>query len=403
MSQTLPPPENIPLSDILPDRPILLMGAGPVPIPHAVAQANGVVINHLGSAMDAVVARVKEMARYVFQTKSEHVLGISGPASAGMEMAITSVLWPGRKVLILKNGTFSNRFAEMAEAIGAEVDILEHDQHRPFTLEEVKQALSENAYDVVTMAQGETSCGIENIHLEEITKYLKKENILSIVDAVCTLSCLPFYMDEWGIDIAITGGQKGLSSIPGVSLIAFSEHAWNTIENRKTKIPQWVLNPLKATRFWHHKEYHYTAPVPGILALHEALRLITIETLEKRYQRHYKSSKAIQLGLEAMGLELYIPEEYRLKTVIAISLPETIDSYKLRQYMIDQHRVDISGAFGLPIVRIGQMGDQCLEVNSLRTLYAFGSACSHLGLKVKISEGMVALENYLKTSRIRRF
>src|SRR5690606_12159567 len=97
------------VASILPAEPLLLMGAGPVPIPHAVARANSVVINHLGETMDRVIDGVKRMARYAFQTESEKVLGVGGPSSGAMEMAMASFVWPGRTVLCLKSGTFSGR------------------------------------------------------------------------------------------------------------------------------------------------------------------------------------------------------------------------------------------------------------------------------------------------------
>ncbi len=377
------PPVTIPLSEILPKEPLLLMGAGPVPIPDSVSKANGVVINHIGETMDKVIARVKLMAGYAFQTNSPHILGISGPSSAAMEMAVTSLLWPSRSVLVLKNGTFSARFEELASGIGASVTCLESIGHTPFTLEQVKAAVAKNKVDVITIVQGETSCGVYNKNLKEISLYCKSIGVLVIVDAVCTLTTMPLYMDEWGIDIAVTGGQKGLSSIPGVSLIAFSQTAWDVIEKRTAPIPQWVLNPLKAARFWHHQEYHYTAPVPGILALHEALRIVCEETLESRFERHYQSSQELQKSLQKMGLELYNKEEDRLNSVVAIKLPDNIDSLKLRKYMIQHHSVEISGAFGLPIIRIGQMGEQCQPENVLRTLEALKNALIDQGYKLK--------------------
>ncbi|MFH2133396.1 MAG: aminotransferase class V-fold PLP-dependent enzyme, partial [bacterium] len=256
------PPKDIPLHEILPSEPLLLMGAGPVPIPHAVAQANGVVINHLGETMNRVIDRVKIMGKYAFQTESDKIMGIAGPSSAAMEMGITNLLWAGRKALILKNGTFSGRMGDMASAVGADITILEAGEKTSISAEMVEAALKKNTYDVVTMVQGETSCGVWNRDLPDITRLCKQYGALTIVDAVCTLSTMPMEMDNWQIDVAISGGQKGISTIPGVSLIAFSRNAWQTIENRKTKRVHWCLDALKAYSFWGDHKYHYTAPVP---------------------------------------------------------------------------------------------------------------------------------------------
>ncbi|MBF0289193.1 MAG: alanine--glyoxylate aminotransferase family protein [SAR324 cluster bacterium] len=389
------PPKLTSLSDILPPEPLLLMGAGPVPIPHSVARANGVIINHLGGTMDAVIGGVKKMAQYAFQTQSDKILGVAGASSASMEMAIANLLWPGRKALVFKMGTFSGRFGDMAQGVGADVTIVEPAVAHPITGEMAADALKKGQYDVVTLVQGETSCGVFNKELPEIIRLSKEHGALVVIDAVCTLTTMPMNMDQWGVDALITGGQKGLSSIPGVSLIAFSKEAWEVIEKRTTRQPHWCLNALFAQQFWGHQKYHYTAPVPGILALHEALRLICEETLEKRFERHFLSSIALQAGIEAMGLKLFIPKAYRLNSVVAIDLPSGITSHQLRQYMSDVFHVEISGAFGLDIVRIGQMGEQCRSHNLFKVLYALGMSFKHEGLDLKVSQGMAALEEHL--------
>ncbi len=391
----LSPPETQQLDSILPTEPLLLMGAGPVPISHAVSRANGVVINHLGETMDAVISNVKLMGRYAFQTVSDKIIGVSGPASAAMEMGITNILWPGRSVLALSMGTFSGRMAEMAEGVGADVTILESSGVAPVRLEQVREALAKERFDVVTLVQGETSCGAEMKCLPEVAQLAKEHGALLVVDAVCTLTTMPMQMDEWGVDIAIAGGQKGLSSIPGVSLIAFSDDAWQTIESRKARQPHWCLDAVRAQTFWGSQQYHYTAPVPGILALHEALRQICEETLPLRFERHRISSIALQAGIEAMGLRLFVPIKDRLNSVVAICTPKDTDSAQVRKIMSNRFNVEISGAFGLDIMRIGQMGEQCRSHNLFKVLYALGMSCRQKGVDLDVSLGMAELESNL--------
>ncbi|NLY93571.1 MAG: alanine--glyoxylate aminotransferase family protein [Myxococcales bacterium] len=395
MSSMLPPPATQALSYILPSEPLLLMGAGPVPIPHAVARANGVVINHLGETMDKVIAGVKAMARYAFQTESEKVLGVGGPSSGAMEMAMASFVWPGRRVLCLKSGTFSGRLGEMARGLGGEVTTLEPPVATPITAKMVEEALSRDRYDVVTIAQGETSCGLLNVELPEICAVAQKHGALMVVDAVCTLTTMPMQMDEWGIDAAVTGGQKGLSSIPGVSLIAFSERAFEVLEQRPSSRPHWCFDAKRAWAFWGSQQYHYTAPVPGVLALYEALRLICEETLPRRFERHRVSSLALQAGIEAMGLRLFVPAPQRLNSVVAIEVPEGVDGAKVRRHMSEVYNVEISGAFGLNIVRVGQMGEQCRSHNLFKVLYAMGMAFRREGAKLDVAAGLAALEEAL--------
>ena len=389
------PPAVVSLDDILPDEPLLMMGAGPVPIPHKVAYANSLVINHLGDTMSKVIDQVKTMSRYVFQTSSSHVMGVSGPASAAMEMAIVNLVEPGTKVLSVCNGLFSRRLAEMATRVGGEVtcyDVPDKQSARP---EAVEALLKGGGFQVLTVVQGETSNTVWNRDLVEICRLGKTYGCLNVVDAVCTLSTMPMEMDEWAVDVIITGGQKGLSSIPGVSLIAFSDDAWSRIEKRNSPMAHWCLDARLADQFWNKHAYHYTAPVSGILALHEALRLVCDETLPARFRRHAMCSAALQGGIEAMGLDLLIPAEARLPSVVGITVPDGVSADKVRHIMSQIHKVEISGAFGLNILRIGQMGEQSRTHNLFRTLHALGTSMRASGGTVDLPAGVAELERVL--------
>lgn len=367
------------------------MGAGPVPIPPEVAHANSIVINHLGETMRQIVSGIQSMSQYVFQTSTSKIFGISGPSSAAMEMAVTSLLWPGRKALVLNMGTFSARFGDLARGVGADVTELFAGE-RPFRVEKVKKVLEAQAYDVLTLVQGETSCGVKNIELDAIVKLAKSYGVRVIVDGVSTISTMPMQVEDWGIDIAVVGGQKGISSIAGVSLIAFSEETYDFVSKREERMPHWCLDPRRAYRFWNLGEYHYTAPVPGVLALYEALRLICQETLEKRFERHFHSSKTLQTCLEVMGFELHTPAEYRLNSVVAIKNPGNIKTKELIPYLIKNHHVEISGAFGLDIIRVGQMGEQCRPQNVRRLLEALGAGYKAFGVTLNTQEALAEFD-----------
>ena len=392
---SIPCPDVVSLDAILPEEPLLMMGAGPVPIPAAVAKANAIVINHLGATMSKVIGQVKDMARYVFQTRSKWVLGVAGPGSAAMEMAISNLAWPGTRVLSIKNGFFSARMAEMAKRCGAQVATLDVADGAVASRADVADALARERPEIVTIVQGETSNTVWNHELKEIAALAKAAGALVVVDAVCTLSTMPLEMDAWGIDAVITGGQKGLSSIPGVSLIAFSDAAWHRMKTRTQPNAHWCLDASLAENFWHNAGYHYTAPVSGVLALHEALRLVCAETLEKRFARHLKCSLALQAGVSAMGLSLFAPEPCRLNSVVGISTPAQLSPADVCGHISRHQQAEISGSFGLPIVRIGQMGEQCREHNLFRTLHALGRTMLELGARVDLPAGVAALEHSL--------
>lgn len=392
---TLPAPAAPPVGQLLPEEPLLLMGAGPTPIPGAVARANGVVINHLGPTMNAVVDGLKGLARYALQTQAEHVLGVSGPSSAANEMAIANLVGPGSRVLCLVSGTFSARLAEMAEGVGAEVTVVASPAHTPNTAQQARVALQSGRFDLVTVVQGETSCGLLTAEIPEIARAANEHGALTLVDAVCTLTTRPLPMDAWGIDAVVTGGQKGLASIPGVSLLALSDRAWEIVATRRRPIPHWCLDALRAWRFWGDHQYHYTAPVPGVLALYEALRLIAEEGLEARFARHARCSGALQSALEAMGMSLFLPPAHRLNSVLAIQRPGSVDATALRARMVADHGVEIAGAFGLDIVRIGQMGEQCRAPHLSRTVHALGESLRCEGFDADVAAGLGALADGL--------
>lgn len=389
-------PKIDPLHDILPDEPLLMMGAGPVPIPEAVAAANGIVINHLGESMARITDQVKRMARYIFQTQSEWIVGVAGPGSAAMEMAVANLVWSGTRVLSVCNGFFSNRLAEMAIRAGANVECLRIAEGHSAGVAEVAEVITRFQPEVLTIVQGETSNTTHNHELDQIAAVARKHHCLVIVDAVCTLSTMPLKMDEWGVDAVITGGQKGLSCIPGVSLVAFSDQAWKRLLNRGEPMRHWTLDASLATKFWHQASYHYTAPVSGLLALHEAMRLVCDETLEKRYLRHQHCSLALQAGIEALGLKLYVQKPARLNSVLGIALPEELKPADICKHISLNYRVEIASSFGPHIVRIGQMGEQCRVHNLFRTLHAFGSTFKDLGIPVNVPAGMAELENRMQ-------
>ncbi|WP_317931340.1 alanine--glyoxylate aminotransferase family protein [Halioxenophilus sp. WMMB6] len=395
----LNPPAIDSLHDILPEEPLLMMGAGPVPIPEPVAAANGIVINHLGETMARVLDQVKRMGRYIFQTETPWIMGVAGPGSAAMEMAVINLVTPGCRVLSICNGFFSHRLSEMASRVGGNVERWTVPDGQSADPEQIVEVIKRFRPQVLTMVQGETSNTTFNHRLPEIAKVASEHDCLVVVDAVCTLSTMPLKMDEWQVDAVITGGQKGLSCIPGVSLVAFSEKAWAHIENRSQPVAHWTLDAKLAANFWHKASYHYTAPVSGLLALHEAMRLVCDETLARRYERHRVCSQALQAGIERLGLELYVPKAARLNSVVGIRLPENMPAATVCGHISKHYRVEIAGSFGPPIVRIGQMGEQCRVHNLFRTLHALGSTFKDLGVAVEVPAAMAELENALQRQK----
>jgi aspartate aminotransferase-like enzyme len=185
-----------------------------------------------------------------------------------------------------------------------------------------------------------------------------------------------------------------MSAIPGISLIAFAEETFEFISKREASMPHWCLDPRRAYKFWGLGEYHYTAPVPGILAIHEGLRLICEETLEKRFERHASCSKLLQKCLELMGLELFTPENFRLNSVVAIKNTFKVNVKEMIAFMINEHQVEISGAFGLDIFRIGQMGEQARPENIKRALIALTAGHAKFDVSLNLKAALAEIEKF---------
>jgi len=360
-------------------REVLLMGAGPVPQPLSVQQANMHVASHLGSDMHEVLDQIKDMTRYAFQTTTPWIFGLAGPGSAAGEMALANLVGARSRVLAVVSGHFGARLAEMASRLQASVKVLQFDGHQRFPIEQFEQQLARYRPELVTVVHGETSSTTINHALPAIAALCSRYEALSVVDAVCTVGTTALAMDAWQLDVVFCGGQKGLSAIPGVSLIAFSDKAWQRIAERDVRPAHWCLDAALAHAFWHEHRYHYTAPVNGLFALHEALRLLNEETLPARIERHRVSSAAVQQALMKLGLALAAPPPTRLFSVIGFHLPDGLRREAFVAQMRARHRVEISAALGLPLLRIGQMGEQCRPAAVLRLVSALGHCLRHVG------------------------
>jgi len=383
------------VDDLLAGELPLLMGAGPVPLADSVARANTLMINHLGSTMDTVLEQVMQMGAYLFQSSDATILGVAGPASAGLEMAVSNLVTPATRVLSVCNGHFGMRIAEMAARAGGEVVRLTTPPFHAAAADDVARELRRGRYGVLTICHGETSHTVHNTALPEICRIARAQGCLVLVDAVCTLGAMPFQMADWHIDAAVVGGQKALGAIPGVALVAFSPRAWARIEARREASAHWCLDARLAADFWLRRAYHYTAPVPGILALHEALRLYCEETPDERFLRHRRCSHALQAGLRALGLSFAVEPGVRLQTVLGVRLPDGVDARALRESMSRESGVDISGAFGLDIVRIGQMAEQCRAPNLLRTLRALAAALAEQHCEADLAAALAVTKRLL--------
>lgn len=343
-----------------------LMGPGPSDVyPEVLAAMSRPTIGHLDPAFVAFMDELNELLRYAFQTRNTVTLPISAPGSAGMECALVNLLEPGDKVVIASNGVFGGRMLEIARRCGANPVAVEFEWGTPVDPDKVEAALKANP-DAVALAfvHSETSTGVRS-DAKTLCQLGHDHGCLNIVDAVTTLGGIELRVDDWGVDAIYSGTQKCLSVPPGLSPVSFNEAAMAKVKSRKTPPQSWFLDLNLLTGYWGpgaKRAYHHTAPINMLYALHEGLSILRKEGLENSWDRHAKNHLELRKGIEAMGLDFYVQEEYRLPQLNAIKVPDGVDEAAVRSFLLNERNLEIGAGLGTlagKIWRIGLMGASC--------------------------------------------
>lgn len=354
--------------------PRLLLGPGPSNAHPRVLQALGMrQVGHLDPTFVQCMDDIQELLRYLFQTNNELTLPVSGTGSAGMETAVANIVEPGDVVLVGCVGYFGLRIAEMAGRYGGDVRQIEKAWGEVFTLDELRAALEEHRPAVLALVQGETSTGV-NQPLEGIGDLCHEYDCLLLVDTVASLGGVPFFTDEWGIDIVYTGSQKCISCPPGVAPVTFSPRAVEKLNNRKTKVANWYLDLTLLRDYWGPaRKYHHTAPINMNYALREALRLITKEGLAAMWSRHQASAELLWEGMAELGLSCHVAPEHRLHSLTTVRVPDSVDPKLVTSRLLNEYNIEIANGLGQlagKVWRVGLMGFNSRPENVLALLAA---------------------------------
>ncbi len=377
----------------------LIMLPGPTNVPDRVIRAMfKPIINHRGPDFRVLFNSVAEGLKYVFQTEQDvYVLTSSG--TGAVECGISNIVDPGDKVMVPVFGFFSERLKEKVTRHGGNVVEIPIEWGKAPTARQIEEAVKrEKNVKLIAVVCNETSTGVTVRELPEMTRIAKENNVLLMADAISILGGDHLPMDEWGIDICVTGSQKCLACPPGLAMISVSKNAWQAIERKKVKPPYYFdLNMIRD--FASKKATPFTPAVSLFYALDEALQIIREEGLENRYRRHATCAKAFYSGFEALGLSPYAGEDVRSNTVAAVRVPSGVDGAKLRDVLRERYRVVVSGGLGKVqqlILRIGCMGIVS-EAEVLTTIMAVENALADLGHPVKIGSGIEAAKQAFHT------
>lgn len=374
-----------------------LMIPGPTPVPESVLLAMAKhPIGHRSGEFSEILKSVYADLKWLFQTKNE-VFIYAASGTGAMEAALSNLVNQGDKVLCLVIGNFGARWAKIAAGRGAVVEKIEVELGKIITPEELKAKLAQDTkkeIKIVTLTHSETSTGAKN-DIQTLCKIIKDHGAISVVDGVTSVGCMDVKMDEWGIDVLVSGSQKGFMIPPGLAFLAASERAWKVYE--ACMYPSFYFDWAAHKKAVLDDTTPWTPAVNLIFALAEALKMMKKEGLENIYARHKKLALGLRKAIRALGLELFVKDdEHASYAITSIYPPKGISVPDIRNgFKKDYDIVVANGQNQLKdkIFRMGTLGfvserDLITAVGSLEAVLL------KLGHKFEVGAGVKAvLEN----------
>ena len=343
-----------------------LMIPGPTPVPESVLiELARHPIGHRSKEFSDIFMSCIEDLKWLGKTKNSDAFIYTASGTGAMEAAISNVLSPGDKVLSLVIGVFGKRFSQIAQAFSADVEMLNAEVGKVIDLKILEQRLAQDKnkeIKVVTVTHSETSTGSAN-DLEKIAKTVKNHvganghSPLLIVDAVTSLGCMNVEIDNWGLDIVISGSQKGFMIPPGLSFIYVSQKAWEFY--KRSKCPKFYWDFGKHKKSLDELTTPFTPNVSFVCALKKSFEMMKKEGLESIIKRHERLKTNLRAGLKTLGLKLLTEDKDASSAITAIYPPDGVSIADIRAaYKKDW---DITVANGQDILkdkifRIGHLG-----------------------------------------------
>ncbi len=331
---------------------------GPVPLPDEALRISArQMINHRGPEYADMLHRMSDNLRAVLMTKND-VYFITSSGTGAMEASVVNTISPGDGVLVIIIGVFGLRFAEIAEATGADVTRLEFPLGSPADPDRVRDAVRALPnLKAVALTHNESSTGVAN-PLANICRIVHQESdALILLDAVSSAGAIPIATDAWGIDVVATASQKSWISPPGIAMVSFSQKAWKAHE--KCTTPKYYFDIQQYEEYLQIGQPPFTPCLPAMFTLDSALQAMVDEGAENVFERHRRIAEHTRNSAKKLGLQILPDEQHASDTVTAIRLPESIDGKEFLSKTLHDHNVVLGGGQGNlsgKIFRIGHMG-----------------------------------------------
>lgn len=388
-----------------------LFAPGPTHIPQAVQ--NAMICpqeDHRAPDFPELVKPLLRDVKKIFKTTKGTCFLFPATGTAGWEVALANTLSPGDKILTTRFGQFSHLWYDLACRIALDVQLVETPWGEGVPVEKFKKILAadkDHQIKAVVVCHNETATGVTSdiAALGKVMKQLKHPALL-MVDGVSSIASIDFRMDEWGVDVAVSGSQKGFMLPAGMAIIAFSPRA--LAARKKAKCARCFLDIQDHINANKDGFFPYTPSVPMLRGLRAALDLLMDEGLENVFKRHHRLAEGVRKAVKAWGLKpcAKSPKWYS-DTVTAIEVPPSTNAAEVIH--IAYYRYNISLGAGLSkvagkVFRIGHLGDNN-EARMMAVLGTVEMAMRDAGMKVKAGSGVAAAgEYYRKTAKkIKKF
>ncbi len=341
----------------------------------------------------------------IFKTESGSVITFPSSGTGGWEAAVTNTLSPGDKVLMARYGMFSHRWIDLCQRHGLEVDVIECEWGTGAPADLYAERLSadkNHEIKAVLVTHNETATGV----LSDISAVRKAMDgcshpALLYVDCVSSLASMDFRMDEWGVDLAVSGSQKGFMLATGMAIVGVSEKAKAAMET--AKCPRCFFDFRDMGNANAKGGFPYTPPLQLLHGLRVSLDMLQEEGLDAVFARHHRIASGIREAISAWGLDLCArsPELYS-DTVSAIYVPEGFDSDQLTNHIFDTYAVSFGiglGEMAGKAFRIGHLGSMT-DVMALSGIATVEMGMADLNYPVEMGSGVrAAQEYYRRTAR----
>ncbi|MBS1959615.1 MAG: alanine--glyoxylate aminotransferase family protein [Bdellovibrionales bacterium] len=319
-----------------------LLTPGPTAIPENVlAKFAEPIIHHRTSLFEVQFKKVQDNLQWLFQTK-QPVLTLTATGTGAMDATVTNLFSPGDEVITVNGGKFGERWTKICRAYGVKAHEIVVDRGAAVDAVAIEKLLSANPHTKAVLFQAsETSTGTL-MPIQKIVELCHKKNVLSICDGITAVGIFNVPMDDWGLDVLITGSQKALMLPPGLAFISLSERAYKAAES--SKLPKFYFNLIKERDSQAKQQTAWTPAISLVTGAVESLQMLRDQGREALFAAHEKMAEATRNAARALGLELFSSAPSPVLTTVKVPASFSVDQgKKITKIMQEKYGVIITG------------------------------------------------------------